>query len=226
MLQFQQLCDETLSWINEKDQTLSTEDCGRDLPSVQALQRKHMVSITDAKLQDVCGLAVQLNHATSLCNVLHGFKSHHIASYTIVLWTEISRKTSIDRSLIPARGSSLILVLKPWTPFVHPNVYTYTGSGEGVSSGRGTTPHTHWHGTTGGFRQPLRGQGRPWETEWDYRTLGESEGKGLTLCSYGLPSAHNATCLQGKAASRKVQLENAFLLQTFLANSKELVSHM
>ena len=44
LLQFQQLCDETLSWINEKDQTLSTEDCGRDLPSVQALQRKHMVN--------------------------------------------------------------------------------------------------------------------------------------------------------------------------------------
>ena len=50
MLQFQQLCDETLSWINEKDQTLSTEDCGRDLPSVQALQRKHMVSITASNL--------------------------------------------------------------------------------------------------------------------------------------------------------------------------------
>ena len=44
MLQFQQLCDETYSWINEKDQTLSNEDCGRDLPSVQALQRKHVVS--------------------------------------------------------------------------------------------------------------------------------------------------------------------------------------
>ena len=43
LLQFQQLSDETLSWINEKDQTLSTEDCGRDLPSVQTLQRKHMV---------------------------------------------------------------------------------------------------------------------------------------------------------------------------------------
>ena len=43
LLQFQQLCDETYSWINEKDQTLSTDDCGRDLPSVQALQRKHMV---------------------------------------------------------------------------------------------------------------------------------------------------------------------------------------
>lgn len=44
LLQFQQLCDETYSWINEKDQTLSTEDCGRDLPSVQALQRKHVVN--------------------------------------------------------------------------------------------------------------------------------------------------------------------------------------
>ena len=30
--------------------------------------------------------------------------------------------------------------------------------------------------------------------------------------------------VQAKAASRKVQLDNAFLLQTFLANSKELVS--
>lgn len=27
--------------MNEKDVMLSTDDCGRDLPSVQALQRKH-----------------------------------------------------------------------------------------------------------------------------------------------------------------------------------------
>jgi spectrin beta len=38
---FHQMCDETKSWINEKDQALSTDDCGRDLPSVQALQRRH-----------------------------------------------------------------------------------------------------------------------------------------------------------------------------------------
>ena len=43
MLQFQQLCDETHAWINEKDQALSTEDCGKDLASVQALQRRHQV---------------------------------------------------------------------------------------------------------------------------------------------------------------------------------------
>ena len=33
--------EETLAWMNEKDVMLSTDDCGRDLPSVQALQRKH-----------------------------------------------------------------------------------------------------------------------------------------------------------------------------------------
>ena len=43
LLEFQQLCDETHSWINEKDQALSSEDCGRDLSSVQALQRRHQV---------------------------------------------------------------------------------------------------------------------------------------------------------------------------------------
>jgi len=33
--------DETLEWIKEKDAILSAEDYGKDLPSVQALQRKH-----------------------------------------------------------------------------------------------------------------------------------------------------------------------------------------
>ena len=40
---FHQMCDETRSWIGEKDQALSTDDCGRDLTSVQALQRRHQV---------------------------------------------------------------------------------------------------------------------------------------------------------------------------------------
>lgn len=33
--------DETISWIQEKDVVLSTDDYGRDLASVQTLQRKH-----------------------------------------------------------------------------------------------------------------------------------------------------------------------------------------
>ena len=33
--------DETIAWIQEKDAVLSSDDYGRDLASVQALQRKH-----------------------------------------------------------------------------------------------------------------------------------------------------------------------------------------
>ena len=33
--------DETIAWIQEKDVVLSSDDYGRDLASVQALQRKH-----------------------------------------------------------------------------------------------------------------------------------------------------------------------------------------
>ena len=33
--------DETIAWIMEKDAILSSDDYGRDLASVQALQRKH-----------------------------------------------------------------------------------------------------------------------------------------------------------------------------------------
>lgn len=33
--------DETKDWIQEKDEALNSEDYGRDLRSVQALQRKH-----------------------------------------------------------------------------------------------------------------------------------------------------------------------------------------
>ena len=46
---FQALCfacsdaDDTKAWISEKDTALSSADYGRDLASVQALQRKHDV---------------------------------------------------------------------------------------------------------------------------------------------------------------------------------------
>ncbi|XP_071500194.1 spectrin alpha chain, non-erythrocytic 1-like [Diadema antillarum] len=38
---FNRDADETIGWINEKDSILSIDDYGRDLASVQALQRKH-----------------------------------------------------------------------------------------------------------------------------------------------------------------------------------------
>lgn len=33
--------NETKSWMHEKERALLSDDCGRDLASVQALQRKH-----------------------------------------------------------------------------------------------------------------------------------------------------------------------------------------
>lgn len=33
--------DETVAWIADKDSALSSEDYGKDLATVQALQRKH-----------------------------------------------------------------------------------------------------------------------------------------------------------------------------------------
>lgn len=38
---FNRDADESMAWIAEKDTMLSTDDYGRDLPSVQTLQRKH-----------------------------------------------------------------------------------------------------------------------------------------------------------------------------------------
>ena len=38
---FVRAADETKSWMNEKDTALLSDDYGRDLASVQALQRKH-----------------------------------------------------------------------------------------------------------------------------------------------------------------------------------------
>ena len=51
--------DETKNWINEKDKVLSSDDYGKDLASVNALQRKHEAMERDlAALEDKVGLVV------------------------------------------------------------------------------------------------------------------------------------------------------------------------
>ena len=45
--------DETKNWISEKDKVLSSDDYGKDLGSVNALQRKHEATERDlAALED------------------------------------------------------------------------------------------------------------------------------------------------------------------------------
>ncbi|KAI6645819.1 Spectrin alpha chain, non-erythrocytic 1-like [Oopsacas minuta] len=41
ILHYYDLCDETRLWVQEKDTALSTDDIGKDLAAVKALQRKH-----------------------------------------------------------------------------------------------------------------------------------------------------------------------------------------
>lgn len=56
--------DETRDWIREKDDALNNDDLGKDLRSVQALQRKHEGLERDlAALQDKV-----TNKPTFLCN--------------------------------------------------------------------------------------------------------------------------------------------------------------
>ena len=38
---FQKMCDELKDWIGEKSNGINLDDTGKDLASVQALQRKH-----------------------------------------------------------------------------------------------------------------------------------------------------------------------------------------
>ncbi|VDM96402.1 unnamed protein product [Thelazia callipaeda] len=57
--------DETLAWIGEKDATLSSDDYGRDLNNVQALQRKHEgterdLAALDAKMNSLSAEAERL----------------------------------------------------------------------------------------------------------------------------------------------------------------------
>ena len=52
------------AWINEKDASLAVEDTGKDLASVQALQRRHQnlereLGPVEEKLQKLSGQAQQ-----------------------------------------------------------------------------------------------------------------------------------------------------------------------
>ena len=50
--------DETIAWIQEKDAVLSSDDYGRDLASVQALQRKH-----EGVERDLAALEEKVRHS-------------------------------------------------------------------------------------------------------------------------------------------------------------------
>lgn len=66
--------DETISWINEKDTLLSTDDYGRDLPTVQALQRKHDGLERDLNaLEDKVRFHTLFSIPSTICNFVYTY---------------------------------------------------------------------------------------------------------------------------------------------------------
>lgn len=65
---FDRTADETITWIQEKDATLSSEGYGQDLETIQALVRKHQGFETDlaAVKEQVCySCSLSLNFLSS-----------------------------------------------------------------------------------------------------------------------------------------------------------------
>ncbi|XP_050699362.1 spectrin alpha chain-like isoform X2 [Eriocheir sinensis] len=87
--------DETKDWIQEKDEALNNDDCGRDLRSVQALQRKH-----EGLERDLAALGDKIRQLDETANRL--MQTHPEAADTIYgkqreineLWTQLTAKAN------------------------------------------------------------------------------------------------------------------------------------
>lgn len=95
---FNRDADETVAWISEKDVVLSSDDYGRDLASVQTLQRKHEGVERDlAALEDkVSTLGVEANR---LCGI-HGDHSDQIQekrSEIEAYWQQLTAKATVRK---------------------------------------------------------------------------------------------------------------------------------
>ncbi|XP_037798638.1 spectrin alpha chain-like isoform X2 [Penaeus monodon] len=87
--------DETKDWIQEKDEALNNDDCGKDLRSVQALQRKH-----EGLERDLAALGDKIRQLDETANRL--MQTHPDAADTIYgkqreineLWTQLTAKAN------------------------------------------------------------------------------------------------------------------------------------
>ncbi len=101
---FNRDADETIAWITEKDTLISSDDCGKDLASVQTLQRKHEGVERDlAALEDKVHMLQQ--ESQRLCNIHPehsdqiNAKYHEISSNWEQLITKAKeRKSKLDES--------------------------------------------------------------------------------------------------------------------------------
>lgn len=98
---FNRDADETITWITEKDVVLSSDDYGRDLVSVQTLQRKHEGIERDlAALEDKVMTLGQ--EADRLCSIHsdHGSQIRGKHAEIMATWEMLKRKAQDRKSVV------------------------------------------------------------------------------------------------------------------------------
>jgi spectrin alpha len=98
---FNRDADETVAWISEKDVVLSSDEYGRDLASVQTLQRKHEGVERDlAALEDKVST---LGAEASRLRDIHSEHSEQIQSKKaeiIAYWTSLTAKAKVRYEIL------------------------------------------------------------------------------------------------------------------------------
>ncbi|XP_012266103.2 spectrin alpha chain isoform X2 [Athalia rosae] len=102
---FNRDADETMAWIAEKDVVLSSDDFGRDLASVQTLQRKHEGIERDlAALEDkVATLGAEADRLAAIHQADHSQQIQSKRAEILQLWESLTakakeRKSKLDES--------------------------------------------------------------------------------------------------------------------------------
>lgn len=117
---FNRDADETISWINEKDLLLSTDDYGKDLASVQTLQRKH-----DGLERDLAALSDKVGtlgkEADQLCQLhpenadeINAKKNEIISTWEALCAKATERKQRLEESYLLHRFLADFRDLTSW----------------------------------------------------------------------------------------------------------------
>ncbi len=93
--EFDQMCEETKAWINEKDLLLSIEDTGRDLNDLQMLQRRHQA--VEREMMPITERIEKLNKMASSAIRSSPRDSRHIQSHVAdinSIWDKLKAKNA------------------------------------------------------------------------------------------------------------------------------------
>jgi hypothetical protein len=87
---FQKMCDELKDWIGEKTSGINLDDVGKDLASVQALQRKHQNLEQELRpIEDKLNKMNMIGKCVSVCRLLPFFETRTSTECSAVFWCRV-----------------------------------------------------------------------------------------------------------------------------------------